>query len=902
MTYAANRAAKPLTGASRNRPSHALSQPSRVVSGDTPSSSGDNGPLFLKDLQSQYESLSDKLARENAEQNIASSTPPILSSSGSGGGCDKQSRNKISRKVRWAETAAIASTIDATNDNHDDIVNDENMDVLSEIFQRRYTLPIALLVTTGIFLLVHFVGRPNPNSVVNNIPGHGTSNTVPSGAGEFGVLARSGSGQLSSIGYEGGYRDRDFGTTLSDSLSSSSFRPTTIDETLVPTIEVIHHTTPKISPLSGVSRTGGVDPDYIVIPTSSGTNPGGGEEDNGNRTTLKFTTGNGVPTPAPALKEPDAGLPTNLSWNYPPGIPTPDPALLIEMAPPDNRSPTNLKMKFPTRAPLGADTPNNLAKWNYPPGQPTPNPALFTDVTDKVDWGYPPGVPTPDPILLEGGVDAPEVQWGYPPGAPTPDPALLTSAVEEPVVTWGYPEGEPTPDPAFLKGNQLGSEAPTKGNIQAVQPLPTKKPTLYIVKGGPAVPSTAAPAWTMKVMDLNPTTPSPASMEDPDISILDLTPGSPRPVPPGSHSPPPAEGDVLPSDLNVQVWSPFKAPNLNADGQSDDRFPAWLLPYLNGQGGGGLGYPGVGGSVIPQCGCCCCQCSPAAVAPPLLPGAQDGQGMMQGAATQDRRLIQYSMATQHETPGCPWECLIDEMVPTKGRSNEDDALYEIFYTNPLNCCGTIVEVGAEDGMQFSASYFFEKGMNWTAHLIEADPLSYEQIVDNRNGEKVKATNGAFCNEAPFLYFDEESRTFQSVTKGDHSSEILSYDSFEITKSTTKVNCIRLDSELANVDHVNVLIVRVKGDPWAVIRTMNWNVRVDIWVILMEEKLGVKTLDTVRATLKLHDYVPASWDIKLWCDTPANCMENEVWLRKNFNPIHNPLVDHRGLRGSYGNFL
>ena len=84
------------------------------------------------------------------------------------------------------------------------------------------------------------------------------------------------------------------GTTLSDSLSSSSSRPTAIVESsLVPTIEVIHHTTPKISPLSGVSRTGGVDQDYIVIPTSSGTNPGGDEEDNGNRTTLKFTNGNG---------------------------------------------------------------------------------------------------------------------------------------------------------------------------------------------------------------------------------------------------------------------------------------------------------------------------------------------------------------------------------------------------------------------------------------------------------------------------------------------------------------------------------------------------------------------------------------------------------------------------------
>jgi hypothetical protein len=111
-----------------------------------------------------------------------------------------------------------------------------------------------------------------------------------------------------------------------------------------------------------------------------------------------------------------------------------------------------------------------------------------------------------------------------------------------------------------------------------------------------------------------------------------------------------------------------------------------------------------------------------------------------------------------------------------------------------------------------------------------------------------------------------------------------------------VDCVRLDTVLAGIDHVNVMVVRVKGDPWAVIRTMDWNVRVDIWVILMEQKEGV-THDTARAALKLHDYVPTAWDIKLWCDVPTNCMGNEVWLRKNFNPIHKPLLqDHRGLRG------
>lgn len=59
------------------------------------------------------------------------------------------------------------------------------------------------------------------------------------------------------------------------------------------------------------------------------------------------------------------------------GIPTPDPALLVEMVPPDNGSPTNLKLKFPTRAPLGVNkgpdkgSPTNLS-WNYPPGMMCP--------------------------------------------------------------------------------------------------------------------------------------------------------------------------------------------------------------------------------------------------------------------------------------------------------------------------------------------------------------------------------------------------------------------------------------------------------------------------------------------------------------------------------------------------
>lgn len=239
---------------------------------------------------------------------------------------------------------------------------------------------------------------------------------------------------------------------------------------------------------------------------------------------------------------------------------------------------------------------------------------------------------------------------------------------------------------------------------------------------------------------------------------------------------------------------------------------------------------------------------------------------------------------------CPWECVIDETVGTWGHSNTDDALYEIFYTNPLNCCGTIVEIGAgeglnvDQGIDFSTSRFFEEGMNWTAIMTEANPIQYEALADHRKGLKARAIPGAFCYEGPFLYFDETTKQFESIAEGDETSELMV--DFAVESTTPKVSCIRLDSILSGIDHVNIMVIRVPGNPWAVMRTMDWDIKVDIWLIDMSHTEAAKT---IRAALKLHDYVQAAWDIKLWCDQPTDCVDNEVWLRKGFNPMPRPLL-------------
>lgn len=345
MNSASTRAAQALLGASRNRPS--MSQ-GRTSSSGSGSSSGGNesdntressgyaeysdrtssggggssdtgGPSFMRDLQSQYESLSDRLARE-VSMSAATSTNQSPSS-GNGTSSNNNNNNKgggilkssSARRVRWAETARIASTMDADRasaerDDDDDVLLDRSpMDVLADLFQRKYTLPIFLVVTTAIFLLVHLADGPNDN-IFARYDSTRSGDGLPSKAKGL----NAGENQQVIGGMFPGSMTRSgiVGESDIDNLSTFSLTPVALDlESLAPTMTVIHHTTPKISPLLGISPSlfraqsgdvGSEEEEWIVIETESGKLGGEDREDEeDDELVLKSQAG--------------------LSWNYPPG-------------------------------------------------------------------------------------------------------------------------------------------------------------------------------------------------------------------------------------------------------------------------------------------------------------------------------------------------------------------------------------------------------------------------------------------------------------------------------------------------------------------------------------------------------------------------------------------------------
>ena len=220
-------------------------------------------------------------------------------------------------------------------------------------------------------------------------------------------------------------------------------------------------------------------------------------------------------------------------------------------------------------------------------------------------------------------------------------------------------------------------------------------------------------------------------------------------------------------------------------------------------------------------------------------------------------------------------------------SHEDDAIYEIYYSNPVKCCGVIVEIGAGNGKEGSVSHFFEYGLHWEAINIEADPENFKQLTANR--PDAYNFEGGFCSVDNIVHDD---KGFWST---DSEGEVMSEKNLGLMSdgadmgSSSNVPCLSLESDILkplDITHIDVMVIQSTGLPLATIRKMFWNVRVDIWIILFdEEPANLSYHQVARNVLSNNEYVQAEWDIKRWCGEELNkCRRNEVWLRRGFNPL------------------
>lgn len=81
----------------------------------------------------------------------------------------------------------------------------------------------------------------------------------------------------------------------------------------------------------------------------------------------------------------------------------------------------------------------------------------------------------------------------------------------------------------------------------------------------------------------------------------------------------------------------------------------------------------------------------------------------------------------------------------KSQAGEDMIALKYFSKNNFSLAkGTYFEIGANDGITFSNSYFFEHELNWTGILVEAFPDSVKLVRENRRSETNKIIGKAVC--------------------------------------------------------------------------------------------------------------------------------------------------------------
>lgn len=199
------------------------------------------------------------------------------------------------------------------------------------------------------------------------------------------------------------------------------------------------------------------------------------------------------------------------------------------------------------------------------------------------------------------------------------------------------------------------------------------------------------------------------------------------------------------------------------------------------------------------------------------------------------------------------------------QSQEDLGLFLKLFHKPLRCGGTMLEMGALDGVLYSNSKFFEDALGWRTILLEANPNNAKRMFLNRP-KAVKYHNAACPGRGNYINYISESNDTMSSVGGDiNSMSAYHKKRFGIrTENTVRVPCITLKEvfEQHNIRHLDIVSLDVEGAELVVLETMDWNVTVDHWLIELDGSNPTKDHAVIQF-MERHGYI-LSWNQMSYC--------------------------------------
>lgn len=148
--------------------------------------------------------------------------------------------------------------------------------------------------------------------------------------------------------------------------------------------------------------------------------------------------------------------------------------------------------------------------------------------------------------------------------------------------------------------------------------------------------------------------------------------------------------------------------------------------------------------------------------------------------------------------------------------------------------GVFVEVGANDGITMSNTYYLEKELGWTGLAIEPIPSAFKKLSQNRECVTVHGCITNFDGETPFLEITGDGEMLSGIPdnydEGQARRVRKNLRRHNATSRKINVPCYRLTTllERHGIDHINYLSLDTEGGEMDILRSIDFGtVNIDV---------------------------------------------------------------------------
>jgi FkbM family methyltransferase len=197
--------------------------------------------------------------------------------------------------------------------------------------------------------------------------------------------------------------------------------------------------------------------------------------------------------------------------------------------------------------------------------------------------------------------------------------------------------------------------------------------------------------------------------------------------------------------------------------------------------------------------------------------------------------IRYKYYKKH-IPNLKYERAALQVEGYYSQCGQDKFIVEKLFNGLMN--GIFVEVGANDGVTFSNTYYLEKNLHWTGVAVEPLPRAYRELLVNRKCIIVNGCVSNFNGDAQFLALEGYTEMLSGMTSRYHGQHLERIErEMKIhggDKTPITVPCFTLEKivDEYKLEKIDYLSIDTEGGELEIIESLK-NVKVNISVISVE---------------------------------------------------------------------